>query len=51
MKWMIRGAVDDHGRAQVKAELQPLLSLALASKRFLIVLDDVWRADTREDFL
>ncbi|XP_029117967.2 putative disease resistance protein RGA4 [Elaeis guineensis] len=50
LKQIIRGADGDYGQAETKAELIPKLSSVL-SKRFIIVLDDIWEAKVWEDLL
>ncbi|ONK79584.1 uncharacterized protein A4U43_C01F7860 [Asparagus officinalis] len=42
---IIRGAGGDPCNLQTKAELEPLLKDAGSGKTFILVLDDVWRAD------
>ncbi|XP_073102804.1 putative disease resistance protein RGA3 [Elaeis guineensis] len=50
LKEIIRGAGGNYGKAETKAELVTCLSFVL-SKRFFIVLDDVWEKDVWEDLL
>ncbi|XP_073102632.1 putative disease resistance protein RGA3 [Elaeis guineensis] len=50
LKEIIRGAGGKYGKAETKAELVTCLSFVL-SKRFFIVLDDVWEKDVWEDLL
>ncbi|XP_073108433.1 putative disease resistance protein RGA3 [Elaeis guineensis] len=50
LKEMIRSAGGNYRQAKTKAELVPYLSSVL-SKRFIIVLDDIWEAKVWEDLL
>nr|XP_029118028.1 putative disease resistance protein RGA1 [Elaeis guineensis] len=50
LKEIIRGGGGNYGKAETKAELVTCLSFVL-SKRFFIVLDDVWEKDVWEDLL
>nr|XP_019703709.1 putative disease resistance protein RGA1 [Elaeis guineensis] len=50
LKEIIRGANGNYGQAETKAELIPNLSSVL-SRRFIIVLDDIWEAKVWEDLL
>nr|XP_029117674.1 putative disease resistance protein RGA3 [Elaeis guineensis] len=50
LKEMIRSAGGNYGQAKTKAELIPYFS-AVLSKRFIIVLDDIWEAKVWEDLL
>ncbi|XP_020262234.1 putative disease resistance protein RGA4 [Asparagus officinalis] len=45
LKEIIRGAGGDPCNLQTKAELEPRLKEAVSGKTFILVLDDVWRAD------
>ncbi|ONK71120.1 uncharacterized protein A4U43_C04F4920 [Asparagus officinalis] len=45
LKEILRGAGGNHGDLQTKAELEPLLKDAVSGRSFILVLDDVWRAD------
>ncbi|XP_038987532.1 putative disease resistance protein RGA3 [Phoenix dactylifera] len=47
---IIRSAGGNYGQAETKAELIPFLSSVL-SRRFIVVLDDIWRANVWEDLL
>nr|XP_010911918.2 putative disease resistance protein RGA4 [Elaeis guineensis] len=50
LKEIIRSAGGNYGQAETKAELIPNLSSVL-SRRFIIVLDDIWKAKVWEDLL
>ncbi|XP_038986216.1 putative disease resistance protein RGA4 [Phoenix dactylifera] len=47
---IIRSAGGNYGQAETKAELIPILSRVL-SRRFIVVLDDIWEAKVWEDLL
>ncbi|XP_038987537.1 putative disease resistance protein RGA3 [Phoenix dactylifera] len=47
---IIRSAGGNYGQAETKAELIPILSSVL-SRRFIVVLDDIWEAKVWEDLL
>ncbi|XP_078168403.1 putative disease resistance protein RGA3 [Carex rostrata] len=42
LKSVIRATGGDHGAAQERAELAPMLQRLVQGKKFLLVLDDVW---------
>ncbi|XP_038976821.1 putative disease resistance protein RGA3 [Phoenix dactylifera] len=50
LKEIIRSAGGNYGQAETKAELIPYLSSVL-SRKFVIVLDDIWEAKVWEDLL
>ncbi|XP_038975943.1 putative disease resistance protein RGA3 [Phoenix dactylifera] len=50
LKEIIRSAGGNYGQAKTKAELIPYLSSVL-SRKFVIVLDDIWEAKVWEDLL
>ncbi|XP_026657758.2 putative disease resistance protein RGA1 [Phoenix dactylifera] len=50
LKEIIRSTGGNYGQAETKAELIPYLSSVL-SRRFVIVLDDIWEAKVWEDLL
>uniref|UniRef100_A0A6I9RZV4 Disease resistance protein RGA3 n=1 Tax=Elaeis guineensis var. tenera TaxID=51953 RepID=A0A6I9RZV4_ELAGV len=50
LKDIIRGAGGEYKEDETKAELVPRLS-SILSKRFFIVLDDIWRTELWEDLL
>ncbi|XP_008785786.3 putative disease resistance protein RGA3 [Phoenix dactylifera] len=47
---IIRSAGGNYGQAETKAELIPILS-SILSRRFIVVLDDIWEAKVWEDLL
>ncbi|XP_073102600.1 putative disease resistance protein RGA4 isoform X2 [Elaeis guineensis] len=50
LKDIIRGAGGEYKEDETKAELVPRLS-SILSKRFFIILDDIWRTELWEDLL